>query len=48
MNINDLIELYEKNKKKYGNETYRYISSILAQAKKQHEKDFFGIDHEQS
>ena len=48
MKFEDLVKLYEKNKKKYGNETYKYISSILMQAKKQHKKDFQGDDHEQS
>ena len=48
MTFKDLSVLYEKNKKKYGDETYRYISFILEQAKKQHKKDFVGNDHEQS
>ena len=48
MKFKDLIALYEKNKKKYGDETYRHISSILTQAKKQHKQDFKGNDHEQS
>jgi len=48
MTFDDLVILYEKNKKKYGTETYRHISSILMQAKKQHKKDFQGNDHEQS
>jgi len=48
MKFEDLIALYEKNKKKYGDETYRHISSILTQAKKQHKQDFKGNDHEQS
>lgn len=48
MKTDDLIKLYEKNKKKYGNESYRHISSILSEAKMQHQKDFQGDDHEQS
>ncbi len=48
MNIKDLIKLYDRKKQKYGNEAYRYISNLLAEAKTQHEKDFNGTDHEQS
>ncbi len=48
MNIKDLIKLYDRKKERYGNEAYRYISNLLAEAKTQHEKDFNGIDHEQS
>ncbi|MBF0231193.1 MAG: hypothetical protein HQK63_16620 [Desulfamplus sp.] len=48
MTIKDLIKLYETRKKIYGKEAYRYISSLLAEAKTQHKKDFKGADHEQS
>ncbi|MBF0210206.1 MAG: DNA modification methylase [Desulfamplus sp.] len=48
MNIKDLIKLYEIRKKIYGKEAYRYISSLLTEAKTQHKKDFKGADHEQS
>jgi type II restriction enzyme len=48
MNIDDLIKLYEKKKQKYGKNAYRYLSELLAEAKKQHKKDFVKIDHEQS
>lgn len=48
MTIDDLIKLYEEKKKKYGKEAYRYISTLLREAKIQHQKDFKGDDHEQS
>ena len=48
MTINDLIKIYEIKKHKYGVEAYRNISNVLKEAKKQHEKDFEGDDHEQS
>ncbi len=48
MNIKDLIKIYENKKKKFGSKTYRYISSVLKDVKKQHQKDFIGKDHEQS
>ncbi len=48
MTIDDLIKIYEVKKKKYGAQAYRYISEVLKEAKKQHEKDFKGKDHEQS
>jgi len=48
MNIKDLIKLYDIKKERYGNEAYRYISNLLAEAKIQHGKDFNGTDHEQS
>ena len=48
MDIEDLLILYRKFQKKYGEETYKHISKILNQAKKQHKKDFQGDDHEQS
>ncbi len=48
MKFNDLVLIFEKAKKKYGKDTYRHISEILASAKNQHKKDFEGEDHEQS
>jgi len=48
MTIKDLIKIYEKKKKKYGDDAYRHISSVLKEAKEQHKKDFTGDDHEQS
>ena len=48
MKFEDLVKLYDRAKKKYGNDTYKYISSILASAKQKHKKDFSGKDHEQS
>lgn len=48
MNVEDLIEIYETRKAKFGSEAYRHISDILLEAKEQHKKDFRGTDHEQS
>ncbi len=48
MTINDLIKIYEIKKKKHGAQAYRYISSVLKEAKEWHKKDFSGDDHEQS
>jgi type II restriction enzyme len=53
MKFEDLINLYEKKKKKYGAETYKYISALLKEAKVIHKKDFMKKptargDHEQS
>lgn len=53
MNFEDLIALYEKKKKNYGQETYKYISALLKEAKEIHKKDFMKnptarADHEQS
>lgn len=48
MNIDDLIKIYEIKKAKYGAAAYRHISSVLKEAKKQHEQEFQGVDHEQS
>lgn len=39
MTTDDLIELYKKKKKKFGNEAYKYISDIFAEAKNIHAKD---------
>ena len=53
MKIQDLIELYEKKKKSYGDETYKHISEILKEAKQVHRQDWLknptqNGDHEQS
>ncbi|MEP0862803.1 MAG: DNA modification methylase [Ignavibacterium sp.] len=48
MTIKDLIRLYEKKKEKFGKDTYRHISNLLREAKEQHQRDFKGVDHEQS
>lgn len=53
MNLSDLIRLYEKKKRGQGINTYKYISSILKEAKELHKKDFMKkptarADHEQS
>jgi len=52
MEFEDIKKLYEKYKKKDGNNTYKKISQILIEAKEIHKKDFLKIkpngDHEQS
>jgi type II restriction enzyme len=53
MKIQNLIELYEKKKKIYGNETYKHISELLKEAKQLHYQDWLkkpteNKDHEQS
>jgi len=53
MDFQDLIRLYEANKKKFGIETYKHISAILRDAKELHKKDWAKNptprkDHEQS
>jgi type II restriction enzyme len=48
MNIKDLIQIYETKKAKFKDQAYRYISSVLSEAKEAHSKDFIGKDHEQS
>lgn len=40
MNYKDLIALYDTKKKKFGNDTYKHVSTILQEAKKIHKKDF--------
>lgn len=40
MELNDLINLYEKMKKKHGNNAYKHVSELLRHAKKLHKKDF--------
>jgi len=52
MKFDDVKNLYEKYKKKYGTKTYKKISELLIEAKDIHKKDFLKIkpngDHEQS
>ena len=44
----DLLAIYERYKKQYGDTTYKYLSKILAEAKPKHKSYFSGQDHEQS
>jgi type II restriction enzyme len=44
----DLVKLYEKKREAFGAQTFRYISSILKEAKLLHKEHFEGNDHEQS
>ncbi|MBE0431092.1 MAG: DNA modification methylase [Dehalococcoidia bacterium] len=48
MNIDDLIRIYDKKRERYGAEAYRQVSNVLREAKEQHEREFGGVDHEQS
>jgi len=53
MKFQDLIQLYERKKKQYGKETFKYISQILQEAKELHKRDWLknptpDKDHEQS
>jgi len=53
MKLKDLIEMYENMKKRFGEDTYRHVSELLAEAKEIHKRDFLksptpGNDHEQS
>lgn len=53
MNINDLINMYEKKKQIYGEEAYKHISELLKEAKELHKADWLKTptphkDHEQS
>jgi len=53
MRFEDIIELYEKKKIKYGKKTYLHISELLREAKKIHRNDWLKSptpdkDHEQS
>jgi type II restriction enzyme len=40
MKLEDLIEMYEAKKKRFGKEAYKYISEIFIEAKEVHERDF--------
>ncbi len=46
--IDDLFLIYDKHKKKYKKNTYKFISQILTYAKPLHKESFTGNDHEQS
>jgi len=46
--IDDLIKIYETEKKKYGEKVYNHISEVFEKAKKDHKKNFSLTDHEQS
>lgn len=53
MNFNDLKQLYEEYREKYGENVYNKISDLLKEAKEIHKKDWEGRptpykDHEQS
>lgn len=53
MKFDDLVKLYEKYRKKYGRNSYKYISKLLSEAKKIHKRDWLksptpNKDHEQS
>jgi len=53
MKFNDLKNLYLKKKSIYGNDTYRYVSNLLKEAKEIHRQDWLkkptpNNDHEQS
>lgn len=44
MKAKDIIEMYEKIKKEYGKDAFKYISSIFKEAKEIHRKDFLKSD----
>jgi type II restriction enzyme len=53
MKFKDLLKLYENKKLQYGNDTYKYVSQLLKEAKILHKKDWLQFptpnkDHEQS
>jgi type II restriction enzyme len=53
MNLEDLVEMYDDKKRKFGTEAYKHISELLSEAKERHRRDFLrkptpGGDHEQS
>ena len=53
MKLKDLIEMYENKKRKFGDEAYKHVSELLAEAKELHRRDFIKNptpqgDHEQS
>ncbi|HLC38866.1 MAG TPA: BsaWI family type II restriction enzyme [Patescibacteria group bacterium] len=48
MKFDEVIKIYEIEKKKYGREIYKHISDIFKKAKEIHKKDFTLTDHEQS
>jgi len=40
MNLEDLIEMYEEKKRKFGIEAYKHISELLSEAREIHREDF--------
>jgi len=53
MKFQDLVKLYEKKKKQYGEDAFQYISELLREAKELHKQDWLKSptpngDHEQS
>jgi type II restriction enzyme len=53
MKFQDLIKIYEKKKKQYKTNAFKYISELLKEAKESHKKDWLksptpNKDHEQS
>ena len=46
--IDDLYLIYDKYKKKYNRNAYKYVSQVFIEAKPLHKKSFTGNDHEQS
>jgi type II restriction enzyme len=44
MTITDLIKIYENKKVQYGENAYKHISNLLAEAKEQHKVDFLQSD----
>jgi len=53
MTFKDLIKLYEKYRERYKDETYKYVSKLLKEAKEIHKRDWLKSptpkrDHEQS
>jgi len=46
--INNLYLIYDKYKKKYNKNAYKYVSQVFIEAKPLHKKSFTGNDHEQS
>ena len=53
MKFKDLLEMYEEKKKQFGDEAYKHLSKLLADAKEIHRRDFLDNptpqgDHEQS
>jgi type II restriction enzyme len=44
MTITDLIKIYESKKVQYGENAYKHISNLLAEAKEQHKVDFLQSD----
>ncbi|MGP1415641.1 MAG: hypothetical protein ACTTJ6_06935 [Treponema sp.] len=39
MTFKDVVGIYEKKKKDFGNETYKYVSQIFSEIKELHRQD---------